>query len=79
MMMTMTTTQFFSVLFITLQVQPNSSDLVYNTLLELYLHDMMHEQAIAARVDRERKTLELLKNPDVSYTLVFLCFFFLKS
>ncbi|XP_067666114.1 vacuolar protein sorting-associated protein 11 homolog [Haliotis asinina] len=51
------------------EVQPNSSNLVYNTLLELYLHDMMHERDIAPRVDRERKTLELLKNPDARYDI----------
>ncbi|KAK7475894.1 hypothetical protein BaRGS_00032862, partial [Batillaria attramentaria] len=31
------------------EVQPNSSSLVYNTLLELYLHDMVHEASISAR------------------------------
>ncbi|XP_076437584.1 vacuolar protein sorting-associated protein 11 homolog [Babylonia areolata] len=51
------------------EVQPNSSSLVYNTLLELYLHDMVHQQSISARVDMERKTLELLKNPDAGYSM----------
>lgn len=52
-----------------IEVQPNSSSLVYNTLLELYLHDMVHEPSISVRVDRERKTLELLKNPDAGYSM----------
>ncbi|XP_005091075.1 vacuolar protein sorting-associated protein 11 homolog isoform X1 [Aplysia californica] len=52
-----------------IEVQPNSSNLVYNTLLELYLHDMVHEKGISARVERERKTLELLKNPDANYDI----------
>ena len=30
-----------------LQVQPNSSNLVYNTLLELYLHDLTHKDEIS--------------------------------
>ncbi|PVD32476.1 hypothetical protein C0Q70_07915 [Pomacea canaliculata] len=51
------------------EVQPNSSNLVYNTLLELYLHDMVHETSIGARVERERKTLDLLKNPDAGYSM----------
>ena len=29
------------------EVQPNSSSLVYNTLLELYLQDMVHQQSIS--------------------------------
>ncbi|KAK3746923.1 hypothetical protein RRG08_030334 [Elysia crispata] len=52
-----------------IEVQPASSNLVYNTLLELYLHDMVHEKVISARVERERKTLELLKNPDANYDI----------
>uniref|UniRef100_A0A2C9MAP2 Vacuolar protein sorting-associated protein 11 homolog n=1 Tax=Biomphalaria glabrata TaxID=6526 RepID=A0A2C9MAP2_BIOGL len=52
-----------------IEVQPNSSNLVYNTLLELYLHDMVHEKDISTRVDRERKTLDLLKNPDANYDI----------
>lgn len=52
-----------------IEVQPASSNLVYNTLLELYLHDMVHEKVISTRVERERKTLELLKNPDANYDI----------
>ncbi|GFO24686.1 vacuolar protein sorting-associated protein 11-like protein [Plakobranchus ocellatus] len=52
-----------------IEVQPASSNLVYNTLLELYLHDMVHEKVIVTRVERERKTLELLKNPDANYDI----------
>ncbi|XP_050409252.1 vacuolar protein sorting-associated protein 11 homolog [Patella vulgata] len=50
-------------------VQPNSSELVYDTLLELYLHDMVHRTDQSARTMREKKTLELLKNPDSLYNI----------
>jgi len=52
-----------------IEVQPNSTNLMYNTLLELYLHDMVHEKEIKFRVERERKTLELLKNPEAKYDI----------
>ena len=32
-----------------LQVQPNSPSLLYNTVLELYLHDIVHEKDISVR------------------------------
>ncbi|XP_041361621.1 vacuolar protein sorting-associated protein 11 homolog [Gigantopelta aegis] len=51
------------------EVQPNSSCLVYNTLLELYLHDLIHKEEIALRVEQERKTLELLKRTDAQYDI----------
>ena len=38
---------------------------VYNTLLELYLSDVAHEENISKRVERERKTLDLLQNQKV--------------
>ncbi|ESO93774.1 hypothetical protein LOTGIDRAFT_182193 [Lottia gigantea] len=50
-------------------VQPNSSELVYNTLLELYLHDMVHKTEKTSRLAREKKTLELLKNPEARYNI----------
>jgi hypothetical protein len=36
-----------SLYFFLLQVQPNSPSLVYDTLLELYLHDIVHESDIS--------------------------------
>ncbi|KAK3087703.1 hypothetical protein FSP39_009366 [Pinctada imbricata] len=51
------------------KVQPNCNNLLYNTLLELYLHDVVHERDGAARTDKIRKTEELLKNPDAKYDL----------
>ncbi|KAJ8321881.1 hypothetical protein KUTeg_000352 [Tegillarca granosa] len=51
------------------KVQPNSPNLVYNTLLELYLHDVVHEKDMIAKTEKDRKTLELLKNPEAKYDL----------
>ncbi|XP_064597137.1 vacuolar protein sorting-associated protein 11 homolog [Liolophura sinensis] len=51
------------------RVQPSSPCLVYNTLLELYLQEVTHEQNITKRTDKERKTLALLQNPDAGYDL----------
>ncbi|XP_013381879.1 vacuolar protein sorting-associated protein 11 homolog [Lingula anatina] len=51
------------------KVQPNSPALVYNTLLELYLHCIVHETDISSKTERERKTLDLLQNPDAGYDL----------
>lgn len=42
------------------QVEPSCPAVIYNTLLELYLHDVAHESEITMRVERERQTLELL-------------------
>ena len=47
------------------QVQPNSSNLVYNTLLELYLNDAARQKNVEAQVEHERKALDLLKNVEV--------------
>ncbi|XP_064651834.1 vacuolar protein sorting-associated protein 11 homolog [Lineus longissimus] len=49
------------------KVQPNSPSLVYDTLLELYLHDIVHETDISAKTEKEMKTLDLLQNPDAGY------------
>ena len=43
-----TTNYAYLYLFI-LQVQPNSPSLLYNTVLELYLHDIVHEKDISVR------------------------------
>ena len=47
------------------KVQPNSSNLVYNTLLELYLNDAARQKNVEAQVEHERKALDLLKNVEV--------------
>ncbi|KAK2167121.1 hypothetical protein LSH36_32g21058 [Paralvinella palmiformis] len=52
-----------------IKVQPNSSVLIYNTLVELYLQACSHEMEISARVEKERKTLDLLQNPESHYDL----------
>ena len=54
-----------SVFFSFLKVQPNSSNLVYNTLLELYLNDAARQKNVEAQVEHERKALDLLKNVEV--------------
>ena len=53
-----------------IQVQVNSSlpEVVYNTLLELYLGEI-GSCAPNERVTKERKALELLKRPEASYDL----------
>ena len=53
------------VFFFFLKVQPNSSNLVYNTLLELYLNDAARQKNVEAQVEHERKALDLLKNVEV--------------
>ncbi|XP_052690623.1 vacuolar protein sorting-associated protein 11 homolog [Crassostrea angulata] len=52
-----------------IRVQPNSPSLLYNSLLELYLHDIVHETDSMKKTERVRKTEELLKNPDAKYDL----------
>ncbi|XP_074607896.1 vacuolar protein sorting-associated protein 11 homolog isoform X1 [Acropora palmata] len=51
------------------QVQPNSSNLVYNTLLELYLNDAARQKDIEAQVEHERKALDLLTNLEARYDI----------
>ncbi|XP_019628396.1 PREDICTED: vacuolar protein sorting-associated protein 11 homolog [Branchiostoma belcheri] len=48
-----------------IKVQPSSPSLLYNTLLELYLHDMAHDGSQKAELDR--KSLDLLQNTDAHY------------
>ena len=52
------------------QVEPTCSALVYNTLLELYLHDLARESDITRRVERQRKTLDMLQNQSVRSSFV---------
>lgn len=42
-------------LFYHLQVQPNSPSLLYNSLLELYLHDIVHEKDSMVRLIDNRR------------------------
>ncbi|XP_068706072.1 vacuolar protein sorting-associated protein 11 homolog isoform X2 [Montipora foliosa] len=51
------------------QVQPNSSNLVYNTLLELYLNDAARQKDIEAQVEHEHKALDLLTNLEARYDI----------
>ncbi|KAL9962701.1 hypothetical protein ACROYT_G031830 [Oculina patagonica] len=51
------------------QVQPHSSNLVYNTLLELYLNDAARQKDFEAQVEHERKALDLLKNVEARYDI----------
>ena len=50
------------------QAQPGSSNVIYNTLLELYLHRDASDKP-GAWQGREAKALELLKNTEAKYNL----------
>ncbi|XP_031570001.1 vacuolar protein sorting-associated protein 11 homolog [Actinia tenebrosa] len=52
-----------------IQVQPISSSLLYNTLLELYLNNAAHESNIQSQVGHEKKALDLLTNTEAGYDL----------
>eukprot|EP00918_Siedleckia_nematoides_P018931 GHVU01040411.1.p1 GENE.GHVU01040411.1~~GHVU01040411.1.p1 ORF type:complete len:904 (-),score=100.20 GHVU01040411.1:521-3232(-) len=52
-----------------IHVQPGSAPLLYNTLLELYLHDFVHEPALGIKAEKEKKTLDLLQNQNAGYDL----------
>ncbi|XP_036368498.1 vacuolar protein sorting-associated protein 11 homolog isoform X3 [Octopus sinensis] len=57
-----------------IKVQPNSSSLLYNTLLELYLQNTGHEtepvaKSKTSKEDKERKTLELLQGSKAGYDI----------
>ena len=52
------------------QVQTESSSQIYNTLLELYLHDMAHETEKRPRLELERKAMALLQTGEVRIPLV---------
>ncbi|XP_071804394.1 vacuolar protein sorting-associated protein 11 homolog [Asterias amurensis] len=47
-----------------IKVQPESSNLIYNTLLELYLHDMAHEDERRNRLELNRRAMDLLQTSD---------------
>ncbi|XP_022091158.1 vacuolar protein sorting-associated protein 11 homolog isoform X2 [Acanthaster planci] len=51
------------------KVQPDSSHLIYNTLLELYLHDMAHEGERRNRLELHRKAMDLLQTSDALYDI----------
>ena len=57
----------FNVLFC-LQVQQDSPSIIYNTLLELYLHDLAHvdHEQKSTKKELERKAMDLLQTSDVS-------------
>ncbi|XP_077990077.1 vacuolar protein sorting-associated protein 11 homolog [Glandiceps talaboti] len=50
-----------------IKVQPSCSPMIYNTLLELYLHDLAHDAE--RKADVERKTLNLLQNTEAQYDI----------
>uniref|UniRef100_L7M659 Vacuolar protein sorting-associated protein 11 homolog n=1 Tax=Rhipicephalus pulchellus TaxID=72859 RepID=L7M659_RHIPC len=50
-------------------VQPDSSSLVYNTLLELHLQAYKHEENPEARQAREQHIMEMLRNMQSRYDL----------
>ncbi|XP_014678705.1 PREDICTED: vacuolar protein sorting-associated protein 11 homolog [Priapulus caudatus] len=52
-----------------IKVQPGSSSLVYNTLIELYLHDVVHEASASQRKVKEEKILGMLQNPAAGYDI----------
>ncbi|CAH1772502.1 unnamed protein product, partial [Owenia fusiformis] len=51
------------------RLQPGSNSLVYNTLLELYLHDYVHEQNKTVQESKGKITLDLLQNQDAGYDI----------
>ncbi|XP_071958560.1 vacuolar protein sorting-associated protein 11 homolog isoform X2 [Antedon mediterranea] len=50
-------------------VQPNSPEIIYNTLLELYLHDMAHESDSRLQVRLEEKSMNLMQHIDAGYDI----------
>ncbi|CAE1174781.1 VPS11 [Acanthosepion pharaonis] len=52
-----------------IKVQPNSPSLLYNTLLELYLQDTIHETEPTLKAEKERRTLELLQGSEAGYDI----------
>ncbi|KAL4227956.1 Vacuolar protein sorting-associated protein 11 [Mactra antiquata] len=51
-----------------ISVSTNSPSILYNTLIELYLHDVAHMTGAQAK-EREEKILKVLKNPEANYDL----------
>lgn len=49
------------------KVQRSSTSLMYNTLLELYLHDFVHEADVTVKEEKGRKITSLLLSPDAGY------------
>lgn len=49
-----------------ISVSRNSPSLLFNTLIELYLHDITHMDNTEARNSKEKKILDLLKNPEAN-------------
>lgn len=47
----------------------SSSSQIYNTLLELYLHDMAHEKERRPRLELERKAMALLQTGEARYDI----------
>lgn len=55
-----------------LKAQPESSQLIYNTYLELCLNDMMHKQdGSRDKRDVEKKAMDLLQTGEVNYCRFF--------
>eukprot|EP00057_Strongylocentrotus_purpuratus_P015993 XP_011670467.1 PREDICTED: vacuolar protein sorting-associated protein 11 homolog [Strongylocentrotus purpuratus] len=52
-----------------IKVQTESSSQIYNTLLELYLHDMAHETEKRPRLELERKAMALLQTGETRYDI----------
>ncbi|XP_022253825.1 vacuolar protein sorting-associated protein 11 homolog [Limulus polyphemus] len=54
--------------FLEMKVEPRSSSaLVYNTLLELYLHNYNHETDESNKKECEQKIMDMLSNPEARY------------
>ncbi|XP_033108411.1 vacuolar protein sorting-associated protein 11 homolog isoform X2 [Anneissia japonica] len=51
------------------RVQPNSPEIIYNTLLELYMHDMAHEADSRLQVQLEQKSMSLMHNVNAGYDI----------
>lgn len=51
------------------EVQPDSSSLVYNTLLELHLQEYKHETDAKVRQSREQQIMEMLRSMQSRYDL----------
>ncbi|XP_070533237.1 vacuolar protein sorting-associated protein 11 homolog [Ptychodera flava] len=52
-----------------IKVQPSCSPLIYNTLLELYLQNLVHEEDTEKKADMGRRTLTLLQNTEAQYDI----------
>nr|XP_054754971.1 vacuolar protein sorting-associated protein 11 homolog isoform X1 [Lytechinus pictus] len=52
-----------------IKVQTESSSQIYNTLLELYLHDMAHEKEKRPRLELEKKAMALLQTGETRYDI----------